>query len=521
MAAIELIKENIEYEQLLGENSADTVIKAEYLIPDTLPDVTEILMLDVKPSITKMESMQDKVYIEGQVEYNILYLAKEDAGLGVHNVNYTDKFSNYVDIQNAEHNLKCEAECNVEHMDCSIINERKISVGGVIRLKSAVYKDYQFEIIKDIATSSNIQMLKRPAEVDKIIGTAKGDLIAKSNMVISMDKPQIGVVLKCDIKIHKKEVKLMDDKVQVSAFALIEMLYRGQDTRDIIYMKDDVFLTKEIDVEGVNPSMEVFDDYNIDAMEFDIKEDDLGEKRRVDVEAFVSFGVKVMSKVQVDMIEDTYSPQLLMEMNKRDYMLNVMHGQGIKEAIVKENVELSPDLPRPSSVIMCNGSVSVTDKKLVEDKIVVEGIIKVDVLYKTDNEEANVSMVNEELPFSTAVEIPDSKIDMQCITKASLENIEASIEANTIAVKAVITIYGRVNYTVQKDFLVELSPIEGELPKKKASITLYAVQPGDTLWKIAKQYLTSIEELMKINSLEDAENLTVNQKLLIPGRAVI
>ena len=39
MATVELIKENIEYEQLLGENFSDTVIKGEYLIPDTHPDV--------------------------------------------------------------------------------------------------------------------------------------------------------------------------------------------------------------------------------------------------------------------------------------------------------------------------------------------------------------------------------------------------------------------------------------------------------------------------------------------------
>ena len=73
---MELIKENIECEQLLDEDFSDTVVKAEYVIPDTHPDVNEVLMIDTKPFIVAKEVMQDKVLVEGQVEYTILYLAK-------------------------------------------------------------------------------------------------------------------------------------------------------------------------------------------------------------------------------------------------------------------------------------------------------------------------------------------------------------------------------------------------------------------------------------------------------------
>lgn len=521
MAAIDLVKENIEYEQLLGENSADTVVRGEYLIPDTHPDVAQILMLDVKPSITNQEIMQDKVYLEGQVEYNVLYLAKEESGMGVHTVSYNDKFSNYVDVSKAEPKMLCEAECYVEHMDCNIINERKISLGGVLKLKSAVYKDYRFEIVKDILESSNIQMLKRPASVDKIVGTTTSDLIAKSHMQISMDKPQIGVVLKCDVNMHKKEVKIMEGKIHISAFALIELLYRGRDNREVVYMKDDVFITKEVELEGAEPSMEVFDDFKIDAMEYNIKEDDLGEKRIVDVEALINATVKVMSKEEIDMIEDAYSPNVLMEMSKKNYSLNVMHGHNACDTIVKESIEIAQDTPKPLSVIMTTGKVAVNDKKLVENKVLVEGILQVDIIYKTSDEEQYVAKVSEDIPFNCSVDIPGSKIDMQCIAKVHLDSIEASVEADTIAVKAIISVYSRVNYTTQKDFLVEMAPVEGEVPKKKASITIYVVQIGDSLWKVAKHYLTTVDELTKLNDIEDPEYIKAGDKLIIPGRALI
>ena len=79
--SIDFIKENIECEQLLAEDFSDTVIKAEYVIPDTNPDVKEILILDAKPSITNKEVMQDKVFVEGKIEYTLLYLAQESENI--------------------------------------------------------------------------------------------------------------------------------------------------------------------------------------------------------------------------------------------------------------------------------------------------------------------------------------------------------------------------------------------------------------------------------------------------------
>ncbi|MDP4087893.1 MAG: DUF3794 domain-containing protein [Bacillota bacterium] len=518
MAAVELIKENIEYEQLLGENFSDTVIKGEYLIPDTHPDVVKILMVDVKPSITAKETMQDKVYIEGQVEYNVIYLAREEEGMGVYNVTYGDKFSNYVDIQGAEHKMLCDGECYVEHMDSNLINERKVGISGIIKLKSAVYKNYSFDVVKSMARDDELQMLKYPTVIDKILGNVYGDMVVKTQIRVPMDKPQIGQVLKCNVMLHKKDAKVSEGKVELSAFAQVKLLYRGAGTQDVVCIGDDVFLNKEMDLDGVDSSMKVFPDFMVDSLDYDIKEDDLGESRIVDIESVVNASAKVLYKEQIDMIEDAYSPKMVMDMVRKSYNLNVMQGCNRGETIVKDNLELDV---RPTSIIITTGDVMVTEKKLLENKVAVEGIVKVDVLYTTDGDESKIARISDELPFNCSVDVDGSKIDMQSVTKASLENIEASIEANTIAVKAVVIVFARVNYSMEKDFLVDIVVKEDEMPKKKASITIYAVQPGDTLWKIAKKYYTTIDEIVKVNNLENVNNIDFGKKIIIPGRAVI
>lgn len=518
--AMELIKENIEYEQLLGEQTAENVVKEEYVIPDVQPDVAKVLMLEAKPKIINKEIMQNKIYVEVQIKYNVLYLASGENGDEIYNVIYTKDFSNYLDMNSTRVDTSCDVECNVEHINCNIINERKISIEGIIQLKVQVYRRNELPIVKDVEAIEDIQLLKNPSSVDKIVGETQGELLSKAHIQIPMDKPEIGKVLKCDVMLHKNDVKLMEDKLRVETFAKVQILYKGLGVRDIYTLEEDVFVNEEVEFDGVRQYMDGKTEFMVDNVMYDIKEDDLGESRIIDVEAIIKHETKIMHKEEFDMIEDAYSPSKALRMDKKNYELNVILGQNTAETIIKENIELPKDMPNPVEVVMPSGKLLVTDKKIVEDKIVVEGLLNVNIIYKTDDEEKYVAMVNEEIPFSCNVEVPGTKIDMECMVKAYLESLEAFVEANTIAVKCVAKIYAKVDYKTHKEFLVDIMTSEDEVVGKKASITIYVAQDGDTLWKIAKKYCATVEDLVKVNELEN-ENIMAGSKLIIPGRAVI
>lgn len=519
--AIELVKENIEYNQLLGENLANTLVKEEYIIPDTQPDVLEILMVDAKPSVINKEVMQDKVYLEGQVEFDVLYLGKIEEGTEVCGVSYSSKFTSYIDMQGAEYKMLTEAECYVEHINCSAVNERKIALEGIIQLKALVYKQCNIDIVKDVAGLSNVQFLKNPTTVEKLLGTSTMDMVAKSHKQVPAGKPQISNILKCDVNVHKKQVQLFEGKVVVEAFAEVNVLYKGNNSRELQHIYDDVLFTQETELEGVTPDMKAYADFNVDAVEYNIKEDEAGENRELDVEVLVKADVKVKDKVDIDVIEDAYSPELNLNIKKQDYDLSLMYGQSTIENMVKENIDFKAGEPNATGVVLSLGKVSITDKKIVDDKVVIDGIVQATVLYNTEDEEKYLRTINEDVPFNAAVEIPGCRIDMNSIAKVFLESIESSIEANTIAIKAIVSIYCKVNYKLHKDFLIDVVPEEGEKPTKKASVTIYTAQEGDTLWKIAKRYNTTIDSIVSINNIENPEYIVIGQKFIIPGRAVI
>jgi len=147
---VDLLKDNIEYEQLLGQNATDMVVKEEYVIPDTLPDVNEVLTLDAKPMVTNKEVSNGKVNVEGQIQFIVLYMAKEDEATEAHPVTYNYKFATTMDMNGATPDMICEIDVCMEHINCIIINERKIGIQGVMSFNCNAFKMNNFEIVKDV-----------------------------------------------------------------------------------------------------------------------------------------------------------------------------------------------------------------------------------------------------------------------------------------------------------------------------------------------------------------------------------
>lgn len=48
-------------------------------------------------------------------------------------------------------------------------------------------------------------MLRNPISIDKIAGTATGELLVKTSVKIGADKPEIGSILKTNLNIHKRK----------------------------------------------------------------------------------------------------------------------------------------------------------------------------------------------------------------------------------------------------------------------------------------------------------------------------
>lgn len=525
MSQIDVIKESVQYEQLIKENSSNHVLKGEYLIRDSHPDMKEVLGVEAKAFITNKEVLADKVMVEGQLNYTVFYLPKDEVTVDtpsskIHSVEFNEKFANYLDLDNDEHRVLCEVECEIEHIEASWMNERKVGIDGLLALKWELYRSGEFEYVKDIEGKEDIQILKKEEVINSVKGEKDLELIGKSMMKVTMDKPEIEDVLKCSMNIHKKEVKVGEDRIYIGCYCKIEVLYKGKENKELVTLQDDVYLSKEEELVGVGSDMISSLNLAVKNSECIIAADDLGESRVVNLEFQIKGKAKVYSKDKIELLKDAYSPSMNVELNKVNNEFGVIQGTGSTEVMAKDNIYIKDENVKIEQIICTSGSANILEKIVEDDRVKLEGVIKATVLYKEASDDCRYGVATGEIPFTTTMDFKDAKKGMDVIAKATIENIDSSIEANTIAIRATVAISAKVCYKVKKEWVVDVVEGPEEKKEKKSSVTIYVVSKEDTLWDLAKKYCTTIDELMKLNNLEGQDKLVSGDRIIIPGRAI-
>ena len=65
--------------------------------------------------------------------------------------------------------------------------------------------------------------------------------------------------------------------------------------------------------------------------------------------------------------------------------------------------------------------------------------------------------------------------------------------------------------------VIEEINVDETRQNERYSLNIYFVKQGDTLWNIAKKFRTSMEEISKMNEIEDVDKLNIGQQLFIPN----
>ena len=80
--------------------------------------------------------------------------------------------------------------------------------------------------------------------------------------------------------------------------------------------------------------------------------------------------------------------------------------------------------------------------------------------------------------------------------------------------KIEIDIYSGQNEYININMIDNIEEIDENF--NSYSLVIYFVQNGDTLWKIAKKFRSTVDQIAKINNIEDENKIDVGQKLYIP-----
>ena len=91
----------------------------------------------------------------------------------------------------------------VEHIDCTIMNERKIRVGALINVRGSLFEKQRLDIVKDVAQVDSVQKHRKEISYQDIIGIEKSESVIRDTITINTEEIQSIISLNPYAKIKR------------------------------------------------------------------------------------------------------------------------------------------------------------------------------------------------------------------------------------------------------------------------------------------------------------------------------
>ncbi len=516
--AINFEEEQVRVEYIIGEDTISESITGEVPIPvDAKPDIERILEVTTQLGNVEYSTEDGGVSIDGVIEVGVMYVAAED-DQPVHFFEGELSFSNFVDIPDVEADMGSFVDVDILRASYAFVDERTVEVTVVIRKFAKAFDYRQLNIVTDVTGIEEELVEKDLLRIENVVGENTYQVIVEGIIDVPDRKPSIERVLKVDGGlVEEEEAEVTEDGTIVDGTFEGGIVYvAAEDDQPVHFVEGTFNFSEIVDVIGAEEGMSAFTDVVVKNWDYNVR----NGGRSVEVKALVEVFVKVTEPRQMMIITDINSDKV--QIDEELLRVEEVIGENTVVETITENLivpDLKPDIER---ILESNAQLFNVTGTAEEGGALIEGDIEGSVLYVADTLEGDqpVHFFEREFNLSNFVDVADAEAGMSVYTNVMIKRIKSTrLGPRTVELSVTLSKFAKVTnfrqLTVVTDIVV-VSPVVDKPDHDKPSMVVYIVQPGDTLYKIARRYKTTVAAIVDANDLENPDYINVGQKLLIP-----
>ena len=505
---IELIKKEIHMNRQRGTAVSQLTLDDDFIVPDALDDAVQILLSDGEVQIENSRIQGEKVLIRGKLVFRVLY-RRESGGLQA--MGGEIPFEETVNVPELSERDYTQIVWNIEDLNITMIHSRKLSAKAVLTLTVRAESRVDAQAAADVETDdAGLQVLKRSVPAATLAVRRKDIYRVREEVSVSANKPNIETILWQEMRLRDVSVRPLDGKLHLDGELSVFLIYSGEgEHTPVQWLEESIPFSGEVELsEAVG--------VRILHAEADKKPDSDGEMREVEVEAVLELDIRLYKEESVELLSDLYSTgcEVVSEQGE------VCFDRLLTRNSCKMRVGGSVSFQKPERILqICHSSgiVRLDESRPSENGLAIEGVLEVSLLYLTDDDAAPVGAISEVLPFSGTVEAEGIREDCVWQLNLGLEQLGAvMLGGGEAEVKAQLTVELLVFQPMQEEVVtsVQTQPFDLKRWEQQPGIVGYIVQPGDSLWKIAKKFHTTVDQVREMNEI-DGEEAGAGARLLL------
>ncbi|RDY23000.1 DUF3794 domain-containing protein [Romboutsia maritimum] len=514
---MELIKDVIKVDNRIDFGKFQTFIETEAVVPDKKSDVYDIVKTEGYIALKKIEITEGKILCRGSFNYNVIYIT--DDKNTVSNVNGKIDINEVIEKENIVQDMEYMLFPEIEHMDCTILNERKIRVGALMNIRGSLFDKQRLDIVKDVSQVEGIQKHRKEICFQDIVGIEKSESVIRDTITINTEEVQSIISLNPYAKI--KESRVADNKVIIGGVLEINPLACTYDGDLVELDKVGIEFTQFIEVPGVCDGMTEETLLSIADFNYVFKQNNDNNTGLLEIDSTICCKVKVTDEITREVLQDAYSPQKIIKFDHKLIGLNKALSSTTESFVVRESIRNDNDDIQIKDIVSVCPSISIENAYIEEDKSVIQGIIKIDILYIPVEGLRLVYKLSEEIPFEHDITIDNLTETSTVFNTACIEKVEVDLNRDQIDVNIKVKRFTEAIDKKSESFIIK-GEDQGEYDLTKApSIIVYICKEGESLWNIAKKYNTTEDEVAELNEIKIDEPLKPGKCLILEKKVVL
>ena len=507
----------------------------DYNVPDYRPDIVKVLKEKGELHFDEVKAAAGAAWLKGRLVFRVLYRSDQENGK-ISCLKGEIPFQEKLNMDGVQEYDVIQASGEIEDLTIGVIHSRKISVRAVILLKTEEPWEKEDELCVGIEADDGCEKRYRNTNILQLLCMKRDQCRQKSEITLPSSKPNVQEILWKSLEIRNLDTKMGQDGVKLSGEVLISVLYQEEEETDRVQWYETV-IPLDCGVE-CDAGTEADIIYKVKArpasMELEVKPDYDGEERVLVLELVMNLDIRVWKEQEISMLEDVYSLKKEIIPVCTGVTLHHISVKNDSQCRLTEQMELAESQEKILQICSCEGMVHLENTELTGQGVRAEGILVTELLYITTDDQMPIGSAREIYPFEQLIEIPQQTARIERNKPEELEALERKNKLQTeldcrisqlsavmldqdhVEIKAVIGLDLLAFEQEQIDNITDTreEPLDMEQLQKRPGLVGYIAKDGDSLWSIAKENHTTVEDILRDNHRTD-ENLCRGEKILI------
>lgn len=511
---MKLITQRVHTNKCNCRETKQITLDRDFNVPDARPDALQIMKEQGEIQIEEVHMVEGKASVKGALTFQILYAVEGD--IPVSEMTGSISFEEMIPLSCADRDDELTVHADIGDFRSELINSRKLGMKAIVNLEVSAGTVCDGEAAIDIEEETDIYTKKKMMEVSRLVFSKKDTLRVRDEWKIPGTKDSIGRILYSEIQMGEMNTRMEEEKLQVDGQARIFLIYLSDSEEpELNYFENSLPVEGYIECHGCDSDMVAQVMTGIHSRDMEVKEDEDGESRVLDAELVIDFDIKVYGQEQLELLTDFYSLKERCKPVYEDSFFENLIVHNKSKCRITGKMEAGEYVPL--QIWNVSGELRVDRKEQKENGILVEGVVDVSVLYLTGDDKIPLATVKGSIPFEQLVEAEGLTLNSNVWLYGTLEQIGGTMTGDKeIEVKAVAALdmisFERIEEPIILDY--ESEEIDWKAWSREPGMVGYVVQPGEALWDIAKNFLTTIGSIIEINKKEN-EQVKAGEILLI------